>query len=381
MSGVTEAAAADSRYTGAVVSAGMYEVSVEPGILRRAGAIIAAAAPAHRYAVVSDSNVAPLYAEGVRAQLGRVTEAALSTMPAGEAHKTRETWSAITDELLQAGLGRDSAIVALGGGVVCDVAGFVAATFMRGIPVIHIPTTLLAMIDASIGGKTGVDTPHGKNLVGAFHQPSAVIIDAEVLGSLPVEELRCGLAEALKHGAIADAAYFDFIRREAGTLLAVDPAKRDVHSLNHVIEKSVRLKIGVVTADERERGARKALNFGHTIGHSIEMLSGYTMRHGEAVGVGMLLEATAAERAGLSEPGLAADIRDALDAAGLPTRRPAGPAASVVLESMRADKKSRGGAIEYAVPKRIGSMTAGNAGSGGEFTVRMPDAVVAEVLG
>ena len=375
--------ATGSRHAGgSVVSAGDYEVTVAPGILRRAGAIIAAAAPAHRYAVVSDSNVAPLYAHGLLAQLGNDSQSAsLCTVPAGEAYKTRETWSAVTDELLQAGLGRDSAVIALGGGVVCDLAGFVAATFMRGIPVIHIPTTLLAMIDASIGGKTGVDTAHGKNLVGAFHQPSAVIIDAEVLRSLPLAELRSGLAEALKHGAIADAAYFDFIRREARTLLADDPGKRDVHALNHVIERSVRLKIGVVTADERERGARKALNFGHTIGHAIETLSGYTMRHGEAVGVGMLLEATAAERAGLSEPGLADDIRNALDAVGLPTRRPVGPAASVVLESMRADKKSRGGAIEYAIPKRIGSMLAGNAGSGGDFTVRLSDALVAEVLG
>jgi 3-dehydroquinate synthase len=361
----------------AFIGAGDYEVSVAPGLLARAGEIVSAAAPAHRYAVISDSNVAPLYAARLIAQLGQPADRVLlCTIPAGEAHKTRETWAVLTDQLLAAGLGRDSAIIALGGGVVCDMAGFVAATFMRGVPVIHIPTTLLAMIDASIGGKTGVDTPQGKNLVGAFHQPAAVIVDAEVLDTLPLGELRAGLAEALKHGAIADSAYFDFICREAPGILAEDPRKRDVPSVNHVIEKSVRLKIGVVMADERENGARKALNFGHTIGHAVETLSGYSLRHGEAVGIGMLLEAEAAEREGITEPGTSGRIRGALQAAGLPTTRPAGVPASRVLESMHLDKKSRAGTTEYAVPSRIGVMAAAQNG----YTVRLADAVVAEVL-
>lgn len=361
----------------ASIKAGGYEVSVGPGLLARAGEIVRAAAPAHRYAVISDSNVAPIYATRLIAQFGDTGESVpLCTIPAGEASKTRDTWAALTDQLLEAQLGRDSAIIALGGGVVCDIAGFVAATFMRGVPVVHIPTTLLAMIDASIGGKTGVDTQHGKNLVGAFHQPSAVIADPEVLRTLGVEELRSGLAEALKHGAIADAAYFEFISQHAAELLAGELGKRDVHGLNYVIDKSVRLKVGVVAADEREKGARKALNFGHTIGHAIEMLSGYSMRHGEAVGVGMLLEATASEREGITEPGTAARIRGALESAGLPTARPSGPSASRVLESMRSDKKSRGGAIEYAVPIRIGAMAAVESG----YAVRLSDSVVAEVL-
>lgn len=361
----------------AFIGAGGYEVSVAPGLLDRAGDIIVATAPAHRYAVVSDSNVAPLYLARLVAQLSSFGDTVpVFTIPAGEAHKTRDTWAAITDDFLEARLGRDSTIIALGGGVVCDVAGFVAATFMRSVPVVHIPTTLLAMIDASIGGKTGVDTAQGKNLVGAFHQPNAVIIDPEVLDTLPLGDLRAGLAEALKHGAIADAAYFDFICRETPGLLAEDSHKRDVLALNHVIEKSVRLKIGVVAADEREKGARKALNFGHTIGHAIETLSGYTMRHGEAVGVGMLLEASAAEREGITEPGTAARIRDALAAAGLPTVRPAGPSAASILQSMQSDKKSRGGAAEYAVPVRIGVMAAADAG----YTVRLPDSVISEVL-
>jgi len=359
------------------IDAGIYEISVAAGLLGRAGEIISGAAPAHRYAVVSDSNVAPLYASRLVEQLGQSGEPVpLCTVPAGEAHKSRESWAAVTDQLLAAGLGRDSTIVALGGGVVCDLAGFVAATFMRGVPVVHIPTTLLSMIDASIGGKTGVDTPHGKNLVGAFHQPSAVIIDPEVLDTLPVSDLRAGLAEALKHGAIADAAYFDFIASSAPLLLAERPRERDVLALNHVIEKSVRLKVGVVAADERENGARKALNFGHTIGHAIELLSGFSMRHGEAVGVGMVLEAAAAERAGVTDAGTSSRIREALERAGLPTARPAGPSVSRILESMRGDKKSRLGEIEYAVPTRIGVM----AGAGAGYTVRLSDVVVAEVL-
>jgi 3-dehydroquinate synthase len=352
-------------------------VSVGPGLLGWAGEIVIAAAPAHRYAVISDSNVGPLYASRLLAQLGDIAETVpLCTIPAGERYKTRESWAAVTDQLLEATLGRDTTIVALGGGVICDLAGFVAATFLRGVPVVHVPTSLLSMIDASIGGKTGVDTPAGKNLVGAFHQPSAVVIDPEVLGTLPREELRSGLAEALKHGAIADAGYFDFLGAEAPRLLAESARGRDVLALNHVIETSVRLKIGVVVADEREKGARKALNFGHTIGHAIEALSGYSMRHGEAVGVGMLLEATASEREGITESGTASRIRAALESVGLPTRRPAGPSASVVIDSMRGDKKSRGGEIEYSVPSRIGRMAAADSG----YTVRLPDSLVAEVL-
>lgn len=362
----------------AFLSAGDYQVTIAPGLLDRVGEIAMAEAPAHRYAVISDSHVAPLHASRVVAGLERSGHnPLLLTIEAGEAHKTRESWIALTDRLLDAKFGRDSAIIALGGGVVCDVAGFVAATFMRGVPVVHVPTSLLAMIDASLGGKTGVDTSHGKNLVGAFHQPSAVIIDPEVLETLPIEELRSGMAEAIKHGAIADAAYFDYLAQEAPGLLAQGSGRRDVQALNYVIEKSVRLKLGVVAKDEREAGARKALNFGHTIGHAIEMLSGYSMRHGEAVGVGMLLEAAAAEREGITDPGTAARIRSALIAAGLPTERPSAQSASRILESMRADKKSRAGVTEYSIPRRIGVMAAEDSG----YAVRLPDSVVEEVLG
>ncbi|HEV2643746.1 MAG TPA: 3-dehydroquinate synthase [Candidatus Elarobacter sp.] len=356
------------------IPAGGYDVLIALGALDRAGDSIRAAMPAHRYAIVTDTNVGPLYAGRLAPQLG--DDAVVITIPAGEEHKSRDTWASVTDQLLDAGLGRDSAIVALGGGVVCDLAGFVAATFMRGIPVTHVPTTLLAMTDASIGGKTGVDTPAGKNLVGAFHSPSVVVIDAQVLSTLPLTELRSGLAESIKHGAVADAGYFEELSREAPRLLAEGSGGRDLGLLDRVIRKSVRLKADVVAADEREKGARKTLNFGHTIGHAIELLSGFTVRHGEAVAIGMVLEARAGELTGHTEPGTADAIQTALVRAGLPVARPAGPSPEQLLGVMRGDKKSRAGAIEYAIPTRIGVM----AGAGSGYGVRLSDAAVAEVL-
>jgi 3-dehydroquinate synthase len=367
--------------TGSVVlvPAGNYQIMIAPGSLDHAAEIVQRVAPAHRYAIISDSNVAPLHGERVRRQFGD-DAVELYVVPAGESYKTRESWSMITDRLLKQRFGRDSTIIALGGGVVCDLAGFVAATFLRGVPVVHIPTTLLAMIDASIGGKTGVDTPVGKNLVGAFHPPRAVVVDPYVLDTLPLAELRSGFAEAIKHGAIADAGYFEFLRENAPAILRdgsdAAGAGRDVSLLAHVIQESVRIKAGVVTADEREKGERKSLNFGHTIGHAIELLSGFTLRHGEAVALGMILESEAAERAGITEPGTTAQVTAAVERAGLPTRRPAGASAAQILDVMLGDKKTVTGWIEYAVPARIGVMAAAGAG----HTVRLPDSLIAEVL-
>lgn len=359
----------------AVVPAGSYDVIIGGGTLSRAGEVIQRVAPAHRYALVTDTNVGPLYADILRREFGD-RSLVVCTLPAGESYKTRESWAAVTDQLLDNCLGRDSAVIALGGGVVCDLAGFVAATFMRGVPVVHVPTTLLAMIDASIGGKTGVDTPAGKNLVGAFHPPSAVVIDPEVLRTLPVAELQSGLAEAVKHGAIADETYFELLSNSVPSLVAELASGRDSYLLGGIIETSVRIKAGVVSADEREKGARKTLNFGHTVGHAIELLSGFSMRHGEAVAVGMVLETEAGERAGITLPGTAARIADVLDRAGLPIRRPEGPNAERILDAMRGDKKGRTGQIEYAIPARIGKMAAADSG----YTVRLPDWLVCEVL-
>jgi 3-dehydroquinate synthase len=350
-----------------------YRVTIARGVLSDVGAIVHASAPAHQYAVVTDSNVGPLYAERVRASIG-VNRARVFTVAAGEAQKTRATWSELTDAMLSEGFGRDTAVIALGGGVVGDLAGFVAATFRRGVPYVQVPTTLLAMIDASIGGKTGVDTPAGKNLVGAFHQPAAVIADPDVLETLPREHLRAGLAEAIKHGVIADAAYFDAVVDAAPALLADRPSAQD--RLLPLVRRSVAIKADVVRRDEREGGVRKTLNFGHTIGHAVELRSDFRMLHGEAVAVGMVVESRVAERLGVAEPGTFDRVRDGVRRVGLPSEIPADQTPSDILVATRSDKKARAGVVEYALPTRIGAM----AGAGKGWSVPVADDVVLEML-
>ena len=350
-----------------------YPIIVGRGALQRIADIVEEVAPAHRYAVVTDSNVGPIYGSRV-VNAFAPGRADLFTIPAGEVNKTRDTWARLTDELLSAGFGRDSTVVSLGGGMVGDLAGFVAGTFMRGIPVVQVPTSLLAMIDASIGGKTGVDTPSGKNLVGLFYPPAAVVSDPQTLATLPLNFLRTGLAEAIKHGAIADSRYFESVTRELPALLAAGAGASD--SLTRVIVRSIEIKAGIVARDERERGLRKVLNFGHTIGHALEALSGYELAHGEAVAIGMALESAVAEHAGIAEDGTSSSILGALRAAGLPTQRPEGMSGEKILEAMRADKKARGGQVEYALPCRIGAM----AGSKSGWAVTVADDIVREVL-
>src|SRR5829696_1656895 len=350
-----------------------YRVLIAEGLLDSLGALVAEAAPAHRYAVVSDATVAGLYAG--RALASFAPDAArLFAVSAGEPHKTRESWARLTDEMLEAGFGRDTTVVALGGGVVGDLAGFVAATFMRGVPYVQVPTTLLAMIDASIGGKTGVDTPAGKNLVGAFHQPAAVVVDPATLATLPAGHLRAGLAEALKHGVVADEAYFERTVETLPALLA--PGGTSLPEVTELIAHSVAIKADVVQRDEREGGLRKILNFGHTIGHAVELLSGYALLHGEAIAIGMALEAELAERIGVAESGTAEQLRRALEAAGLPTSRPPEMPPERILEAARSDKKARRGVTEYSLLRRIGAM----AGESSGWSVRVDDARVLEVL-
>jgi len=303
----------------------------------------------HRAAVITDANVGPLYASRATRAL-RPLDPVVITIPAGEASKTRETWARVTDELLKHGFGRDGAIVALGGGVVGDLAGFVAATYMRGIPVIQVPTTLVAMIDAAIGGKTGVDAPAGKNLVGSFHAPALVAIDPELLSTLPERELRCGLAEAIKHGAIADEAYFHRIAERAAALS--NPANAKSPDMYDLVAGSVAIKAGVVNEDARELGRRKILNFGHTLGHAIESASGYALGHGEAIAIGMVLEARLGERLGVTEKGTENAITKALTAARLAiatefdTRD--------IIARTHSDKKKTAGRVEYSIPAAIG---------------------------
>jgi 3-dehydroquinate synthase len=344
------------------VTLGAYTIHVGRGLLDQAGRIARAAVKAHRWALIADSNVAPLYAARVAASFGDA-RIDLFTVPAGEAHKTREQWARLTDELLAAGFGRDGAIVALGGGMTGDLAGFVAATYMRGIPFVQVPTTLLAMIDASIGGKTGVDTPAGKNLVGAFHDPVAVIADPEALKSLAERELRSGTAEAIKHGAIADAGYFEKTVADLPSALK-DPAGDAMH---RIIFGSIRIKAAVVATDAKEKGLRKTLNFGHTIGHAIEAGSGYALLHGEAVAFGMLQEAQLAEQIGVAEPGTATRIMEAIGTAGF--LGDIGFNIESAMQLLHADKKTRAGVVEFALPKRIGMM----AGAGKGWTVPVPD--------
>jgi 3-dehydroquinate synthase len=348
-----------------------YRVTVGAGVIDRIGDIVEATAPAHRYAIITDTNLGPRYAGRIAETLG-ASRTSVSTVAAGEAQKTRETWARLTDELLAASLGRDTTIIALGGGVVGDLAGFVAATFMRGVPYVQVPTSLLAMIDASIGGKTGVDTPAGKNLVGAFHQPAAVVADTAVLASLPLDHLRAGLAEAIKHGVIADAAYLDDVEQVAATIDRLDVAS---DALLNLVARSIEIKADVVRRDEREGGVRKILNFGHTIGHAVELCSGYSLLHGNAVAIGMAYEGALAERLGVAEHGTSERVRHAVRVAGLPERRPPTMSVDDIVRATRGDKKARAGRSEYALPNRIGEMS-----SAGSWSVPVDDEIVREIL-
>ena len=360
-------------------------IEIAPGALATLGARLRALLPDRRVAIIADQQVAQLYgAKALAAVLssgltlgattGGTSAPGLFTFPAGEAQKTRSTWGALTDQLIASGHRRDTVIVALGGGVTGDLAGFVAATFLRGVPVVQVPTSLLAMIDASIGGKAGVDTPAGKNLVGAFHQPSLVVVDPQLLKTLPPQHLRAGLAEAIKHGIIADAAYFGWIASSLRELLHGD--EFDDSTALHLVQRSIEIKVDVVARDEREAGVRKILNFGHTIAHAVEHVTGYGVSHGEAVAIGMVAEARLAERLGIAKGGLADTISTVLDAAGLPTRLPEGLDRAEIVTATRADKKSRAGKVEYALPEAVGTMASAEKG----FAIAVPEADVLRTL-
>ena len=354
-----------------VVDAGSYRVLVGAGLRHEFARHIAEAAPAHRYAVITDSHVRPLYAETLLAALAPLGATSLHVVAAGESHKTRDEWARLTDEMLDAGCGRDTTVVALGGGVIGDLAGFVAATFMRGVQVVQCPTSLLAMIDASIGGKTGVDTVAGKNLVGAFHPPAIVLADVETLRTLPEGHRRAGLAEALKHGVVADAGYFERLAADLPALVAGELA-----ATLECVTRSVEIKSEVVTSDTHERGRRKILNFGHTLGHAVEQVSGYALLHGEAVAIGMVLEARLAERMGVAERGTAETVERVVSRVGLPTRAPASLGNAEILRATKLDTKARAGMVEYALPARIGAM----AGSDRGWAIGVGDALVMAVL-
>jgi 3-dehydroquinate synthase len=270
-------------------------------------------------------------------------------LPDGEVYKDWSSVSTILDALVAGGADRKSLVVALGGGVIGDVAGFAASVYMRGIRFVQVPTTLLAQVDSSVGGKTGINHPQGKNLIGAFHQPQLVISDTSTLRTLPDRELSAGLAEVLKHGLLADREYFEAVVHDTAALRA-----RDSAVLARVIARSCQIKAGVVERDERESGERALLNLGHTFGHAIEALTGYgRWLHGEAVGCGMVLAADLSHRAGLLARESLDPIRSAMDAAGLPVRID-GLSAEAAIRSMRGDKKSEAGEIRFILLERIG---------------------------
>jgi 3-dehydroquinate synthase len=349
-----------------------YEIIVRAGVFDELPSLVTAAAPAARYAVIVPDDLTASYGRRVSAGLKAANvEVALLEFPAGEASKTRATWAELTDQLLELRYGRDSCIIAVGGGVAGDLAGFVAATYMRGVPLVQVPTTLLAMVDASVGGKTGVDTQTGKNLIGAFHAPRLVVADPLVLTTLPPAQLRAGLAETVKHGAVLDDEYFAWIEANADALLALEP-----DLLQHLVARSVELKARVVTEDPYEHGIRAALNFGHTVGHALELFSGYALPHGFAVAIGMVIEAAAGEAASITAAGTSARIERLLARLQLPSSTNLVHSGSLS-DALRMDKKARRGRPRYALPARIGELARPSAES---WTFELPDSIVQRVL-
>jgi 3-dehydroquinate synthase len=328
-----------------------YDVLIRSGGAAEVGGLLGARGLNGPVSLVSDANVARLHAGSVLESLrGAGLDAKLVVIPAGEENKTLEVVSTLWNAFLEAGLDRRSTVVALGGGMTGDLAGFAAATYMRGVDWVALPTSLLAMVDASLGGKTGFDLPAGKNLVGAFHPPRLVLADPQWLSTLPQEEFTSGLAEVVKHGVIADPELFGLCA--AGE----DRLRQD---LDQAVRRAIAVKVEIIQADPFERGVRASLNLGHTVGHALETASRYALRHGEAVSIGMVLEARLAERLKLAQAGLAEEIGVALAGLGLPVRIPPGIRGKEILRSMRLDKKKADGVVRFALPVKIGEVRTG----------------------
>ena len=300
--------------------------------------------------VITNETIAPLYAQNVVDSVGKFAEVHTHVLDDGEIHKNLQTIGKIFDKLLNIPCDRKTTIIALGGGVVGDTAGFAAACYQRGVPFIQVPTTLLAQVDSSVGGKTGVNHPLGKNMIGAFYQPQCVIADTNTLHSLPDRELRAGLAEVIKYGAIQDAKFLTWLDENIDSILKREPA-----SLAHAIEVSCRSKAEVVAEDERETGIRAILNFGHTFGHAIETWLNYKKwLHGEAVAVGMVMAAEFSTRLNLLSAHQASQVEQIIKRAGLPVLPPDGMSAADFLEAMSLDKKVQGKTIRIVVLDGIG---------------------------
>jgi 3-dehydroquinate synthase len=305
-----------------------------------------------RTLVVTNDVVGPLYLDRVLEALPEDNRHSL-VLPDGEANKNQRLWWWIIDELVAIGADRDSCIIALGGGVIGDLGGFAAASYMRGIDFIQVPTTLLAQVDAAVGGKTGINHEQGKNLVGAFHQPRAVLMDTDTLDTLPEREFLAGLAEVVKYGAIRDRPFLEWLERHATRVV-----KRDREILAELVERSVSNKAEVVTGDEFEAGARALLNFGHSFGHALETLTGYQRYlHGEAVAIGMVVAARLSEARGLCVPGSADRLAALLEMFGLPVTVLEDVTAAAVVDQLRHDKKMRSGRTRLVLLEEFGSAT------------------------
>jgi 3-dehydroquinate synthase len=346
-----------------------YDIHIGSGLMRQE-AMFEGLPKASSVLIVSNTTVAPLYAAQLQTALSkRYAKVFTLQLPDGEAHKNWQTLNLIFDALLQNGCDRKTLLVALGGGVVGDMTGYAAASFMRGVPFVQVPTTLLSQVDSSVGGKTGINHPLGKNMIGAFYQPLLVLCDLESLKTLPERELSAGLAEVIKYGPIADLQFMDWLEHNMDRLLA-----RDVDALAHAVKRSCEIKAWVVAQDEREGGLRAILNFGHTFGHAIEAGMGYgAWLHGEAVGCGMVMAAHLSERLGLVDAAFVARLQALTVRAGLPV---VGPVLNVqdnagrYLELMRLDKKSDAGEIKFVLIDGPSKATVRGA----------PDALVREVI-
>ena len=332
-----------------------YTVHIGAGMLAsgRAAEIVSRAARGKRVCLVTHPALAADYAAPLAETLQALDlDTTTVTIPAGERFKHLNTVARLYQEFLNAGLDRKSLVVAVGGGVLGDIVGFAAATYLRGIPFVQVPTTLLAQVDASVGGKTGVDLPQGKNLVGAFHQPAAVVIDTNTLRTLPPRELRSGLSEIIKYGIIYDKAFLSSVVNDLPGLL-----KRDVSLLTAAIARSCEIKAEVVGQDETEQGLRAILNFGHTIGHALEALTAYRrFKHGEAIAIGMVTACLLGEEVGVTPPEVTAQLCDALQRAHLPITFPAEIEADAILEAAQRDKKTEAGRLRFVLARQIGDV-------------------------
>ena len=327
-----------------------YEICIGYDVLDRIGLLIAKHMPALRYIIITDVNVSAIYGKMLLDRLkGMALPADMIEFPAGEDAKSIGATVAIVERLIKLGADRKSALLALGGGVVGDVTGFIASTFMRSVPYIQIPTTLVAQVDSSIGGKTAIDLPEGKNLLGTFYQPRGVFIDVKFLDTLPEEDMSSGLAEAIKYGVIDSVEFFNFLERD---IEAIKERDRDV--LEEIIENACRIKKGIVEIDEKEMGLRRVLNFGHTIGHAIEAESNYTVSHGAAVSLGMVAAARISEGMHDFPRRDRERIEHLLESAGLPCRIPQTITTDGIMARLRADKKKEGDRIHFVLLKKMG---------------------------